>query len=405
MRWIQVLGACAGVFVGGVLTGCSDGNGPNESPLPRTVTAVGNGQTAMIGTSVLTPVGVAVKDQNGHLMSGVAVTFIVSAGGGFLNPATDTTDAQGTATTAWVLGNAVGSGNNAVTATVAGYGGAPPVITASATGLSSAYLISFRWLTPRTPSQAAAFGSAVARWSRIVIGDLPPANVVAPAGVCVGNIPAMNETVDDIVIFASIDSIDGPGNILGGASPCYIRSVGSLPLVGDMVFDSADMGLLEANNILSAVVLHEMGHALGIGTLWTYMTPSLLTGGGSGNPYFTGAGGIFQFNMDEGSTYAGSKVPVENQGGPGTADGHWREAVMGRELMTGYVSLTSNPLSTITIASLQDMGYVVSYSDADPYTVSAVNVRTGAGAGDVELIEMKPRATFRRMDAVGRIVR
>lgn len=409
MRWNQLLGACAGVFVGGVLAGCSDGNGPTETPVPTTVTAVGNGQTAMAGTAVATPVGVTVKDQNGHLMAGAVVTFAVSAGGGFLTPAVDTTNSQGVATTTWVLGNSVGSNNNGATATVASYAGAPATFTASATPVVSAYNISLRFLTPMTPPEAAAFNSAAARWSSIIVGDLPMDSVDAATGDCGDNSPPMNnEKIDDIVIFATIDSIDGHGAVLGGAFPCWIRDDSKLTLVGAMVFDSADMGDLEANNLLNAVILHEMGHVLGFGTLWTYVTPSLLIGAvadGGTNPYFDGAGGIFQFNRDGGTTYAGKKVPVENQGGTGTADGHWREAVMGRELMTGYISFNGNPLSTITVASLADLGYTVSYANADPYTVSPSNVRMGGEAGDVRLFEMKPRVTIKRVDATGRVIR
>jgi len=405
MRWNQLVSMFGSVCVVAAGAGCSDSSGPSGVPVPTTITSVGNAQTAMAGTAVSTAAGVTVKDQSGHGMSGVAVTFAVSAGGGFANPATDTTDAQGVATTTWVLGSAVGSGTNGLTATVDGFAGAPTALTASTTPVVSQYNIVLRFLTPMSPSQTAAFTSAAARWSSIVVGNLPPDVVVANAGDCGANSPPMNETVDDIVIFATIDSIDGPGNILGGASPCWIRDVSSLTLVGEMTFDSADMAALQANNILNAVILHEMGHVLGIGTLWTYVTPSLLTGGGTLDPYFTGPGGIFQFNRDGGLGYAGKKVPVENQGGPGTADGHWRETVMGRELMTGYISLTSNPLSTITVGSLEDMGYTVSYANADPYTVSPINLRMGPGAEDVKLIEMKPMVTVKRVDPAGRIIR
>ena len=74
---------------------------------------------------------------------------------------------------------------------------------------------------------------------------------------------------------------------------------------------------------------------------------------------------------------------------------------MGRELMTGYISFNGNPLSTITVASLADLGYTVSYANADPYTVSPLNLRMGPGAGDVRLLEMKPTATIKRVDADG----
>ena len=39
------------------------------------------------------------------------------------------------------------------------------------------------------------------------------------AGTCWSNSPALNETVDDVLIFVTLDSIDGPGNDprVGGA--------------------------------------------------------------------------------------------------------------------------------------------------------------------------------------------
>ena len=40
------------------------------------------------------------------------------------------------------------------------------------------------------------------------------------------------------------------------------------------------------------------------------------------------------------------------------------------ELMTGYLSAGDNPLSRLSIATLQDLGYSVDYSQADPYTAS-----------------------------------
>ena len=42
----------------------------------------------------------------------------------------------------------------------------------------------------------------------------------------------------------TIAPIDGPGQILGGASPCWVRLPSYLTLVGDMTFDVADMAML-----------------------------------------------------------------------------------------------------------------------------------------------------------------
>lgn len=41
---------------------------------------------------------------------------------------------------------------------------------------------------------------------------------------------------------------------------------------------------------------------------------------------------------------------------------------MGSELMTGGLNAGKNPLSRISIAALDDMGYEVDYSTADPFT-------------------------------------
>lgn len=404
MRFTRLTTA-AGLAMLGTATGCTDSSAPTPIRVPTTVTLSGNLQSGIVGAALGAPIGVTVKDQSGDPLKGVVVTFAVTAGGGVIIAPVDTTNAQGVASTSWILGNAVGAGNNGAGVTIPGYALAPPVFTASGTPLVSAYNIDLRILTAMTPAQAAAFTSAAARWASIIIGDLPSDHVVSAPGDCFDNSPAMDEVVDDIVIFASLEPIDGPGGILGGASPCWIRDDGALTLVGGMSFDSADMGFLETEGIMNAVILHEMGHVLGIGSLWDYVTPSLIVGAGTANPYFNGANGIFRFDMDGGTTYPGAPVPVENQGGPGTADGHWRESVMGRELMTGYISLTSNPLSTITVGSLADLGYAVSYTNADPYTVSPVNVRLGPTTESLELRELPSPVAIKAVDALGRIRR
>jgi Leishmanolysin len=62
-----------------------------------------------------------------------------------------------------------------------------------------------------------------------------------------------------------------------------------------------------------------------------------------------------------------SSVPVEKDFGEGTACGHWDEDCMGDELMTGFIGRSPTPLSRITVATLQDVGYQVNYDKADPF--------------------------------------
>ena len=74
-------------------------------------------------------------------------------------------------------------------------------------------------------------------------------------------------------------------------------------------------------------------------------------------------------------------VPIEQDGGDGTAFAHWDDATFGNELMTGTLDFTStNPLSVITVGAFDDMGYDVDYSAAQPYTPPTTTATTN-GAG------------------------
>ena len=206
-------------------------------------------------------------------------------------------------------------------------------------------------------SQRAVFTTAANRWEKVIIGDLP--DILVP-------VPDIG-LVDDVNIKASAPAIDGVGKILGRAGPTRIRSSSLLPVTGVMEFDQADVDNLETNDELLNVILHEMGHVLGIGTLWPYF--DLLTGAGSANPRYTGANATAEYNAIFGLNESG--VPVENNGGQGTRDAHWRESVFDNEIMTGYLDSGVNPLSRITIASLEDMGYEVDLGAADFYAPSS----------------------------------
>jgi hypothetical protein len=125
-----------------------------------------------------------------------------------------------------------------------------------------------------------------------------------------------------------------------------------------------------ADGSITNVIVHEMGHVLGIGTLWNFQR-SLLTGAGTNDPYFSGPTARAQFAALNTVTYSGMAVPVENQFGAGTRDSHWRESILRNELMTGFLNRGSNPLSRISLGSLQDLGYTVNLGAADTYSLTA----------------------------------
>jgi hypothetical protein len=200
-----------------------------------------------------------------------------------------------------------------------------------------------------------AFSDAEARWEELLIGDLPSVAVTLAAAECVTVAhPAVAETIDDLVIFAEVTAIDGPGGTLAQAGPCVVRSIGGLALVGVMQFDEEDLTDLEATSDLVETIIHEMGHVLGLGagTPWS----TTLVDAGGADPFWPGTEAVTQYGLNGGA--ATNSVPVANTGGAGTADAHWREAHMGRELMTGFINIGAvNPLSKITIGAMKDMGY------------------------------------------------
>jgi hypothetical protein len=105
------LAACGG--------GGGGGGGGGKDRTPASITIVGgNGQTAVVGTTLPAALSVSVKDSSGRAVVSATVSWAVVAGGGSVTPASGTTDSTGLAATQWTLGSTAGA--NRVTATVAG---------------------------------------------------------------------------------------------------------------------------------------------------------------------------------------------------------------------------------------------------------------------------------------------
>lgn len=363
-----VLGTSAGTYqvTARTLTGLSQDFIVHGLASPPQITASSpTTQSGFLAFGVPKIPRVMVKDAQGTPLPGVPVTFaLVGGGDATLTGGAAITGADGVAApTDWRLGKITSS--STVTASMPDFPGSS--VSFTVTGTVSPYTIDVRFTTSMTPNQRDVFVAAAMRWMQIITGDLPDVAVNLSAGACGSSSnPAMNETVDDLVIYAQIGPIDGVGNILGSAGPCVVRSGSSLPAVGSMRFDVADLQTIEANGQLQAVITHEMAHVLGFGTIWT--ARGVNSGIGGADPVFTGpaALGIWPtFNLG----YSGTPIPLENIPIVGTRDVHWRESVFHAELMTGYVEAPGlpMPLSKMTIASMQDIGYAVNYNAADVF--------------------------------------
>lgn len=239
------------------------------------------------------------------------------------------------------------------------------------------------------PDAQAAFDVAEATWESIIRNELPNVDFSGQPfdGLCQNvDVGTIDDVVDDLRIYIEFAPDDGPGGTIASAGPCLIRSAGSprTALVGVMKFDSDDFGNLSAS-ALNRVILHEMAHVIGFGTLWNLNgqleNPSCpdTNGDGAGDcdasdppgpdTRFTGTAASGAYRALGG--IADANVPVENaQGGAGTRDGHWRESIFDRELMTGFLTNNvTNPLSILTVGALDDSGLTVDYSQVDNYSI------------------------------------
>ena len=215
------------------------------------------------------------------------------------------------------------------------------------------------------PAFQPAFNQAVATWQALM-----PFYLDGRQG---------SNPIAGLVITASVANIDGPGGILGSAGPqtgSYDNSGYLLARTGQMTFDSSDFS--SPTGSFQNVVLHEMAHVIGIGTLWglnglyNASAPAVNDpNNGQSVGQYTGFFGLqgWQAEFDADATY----VPIEKGGGSGTANGHWNEGDGGTatgyvsnitgldsrfELMTGWLN-SGSFISELTKGGLRDLGYDV----------------------------------------------
>jgi hypothetical protein len=371
----------------------------------------GNNQSAIAGTNVPVVPSVRVSDVNRNPAPDIQMVWEVTRGGGSAVGTRGTTDSNGiSALTTWTLG--VVTGLNTITATAIGSGisGNPATFSATAPTNTTGYDIELRFSgAAPTVAQQSAFASAESRWESLITGDIASLQLYLPAGACGVSHGVVDQSVDDLIIFAVIEGIDGPGGTVVESGPCAVRTPNRMPVVGVMRFDAADLQQLESAGQLNAVVLHEMGHVLGIGTIWEdfglLQNPSSTQT--ARETYFSGSNGLAAFEAVGGSRYTGAKVPVENRLGASIINRHWRESVLGNELMTGVLNSGSNPLSQLSVRSLSDLGYTVNAAAADPFTLTLTSaVRSGdPSVRPLDLGGDLFRGPRYQVDAFGRLTR
>ena len=343
-------------------------------PAAEIVIVEGDNQRSEVELPVPVDPRVQVQDSYGNGVPGVKVAF-KAGGGSAVSPSERVTDRDGfAAVDLWVLGPTADITYRLTAEASEGDDTVGPV-TFTATATPAVYNIEIVHADSSVLSkgQLAAFEEAEEFWEEAIQGNLQSYPIRKSSlerclekGDIDLEVPG-DRIVDDLLIYSDAREIDGRGGIFAGAGPCQIRDSTSLPIVGVMFFDIEDLDEMEkeqGGEHLNGTILHEMAHVMGFGTVWERLElledpvdPDDPTG--DEDPHFVGEEALAAFDSIGGDEYeGGDPVPVQNLGGRGVVNGHWRESVFDTELMTPYLDGgVANPLSIVTIASFQDLGY------------------------------------------------
>lgn len=337
-------------------------------------------QVNWVGLAAEKKPGVRLSDEYGNRVPDIPVLFSVESGGGAVTGGSVVTDAQGEArVSSWTMGST--SATNSLSIQVPGfttgmvYSRAVPV---------STFPLGVRILAGTPSRYQGLLSSAAERWRKAITTGSEEVFVYAGEHECFTGQPALSESTTGVIVFAEVKPIDGVGGTLAQAGTCLVRDDTGVPVVGYMAFDLADLDLQIAQGSAFATVVHELGHILGIGLNWDFW--GLRQDVGTSDPIFIGTNARWAFGQMGGSSYSGRIVPLENTFGAGSRDVHWRESVMGPELMTSAIlsGESSSPFSAITLYGLKDMGYEIADLGYDDYLVTS-NSMASQGGVHVEL--------------------
>jgi leishmanolysin/Big-like domain-containing protein len=298
------------------------------------------------------------------------------------DPSVVTVDAAGVV-------RSVANGTATVRAEIAGLSGQVSV-TVDAAG---PYNLDMILVTQFSPGRLNALRAVERRIETVIRDELPSVDFrvnTLPAGTCSDTQQPVAEVIDDLRVFVGTAALDGVGGAFAQAGPCVVESSARIPAVGVIRIDEADVDAAAVSDAdFEKIVLHEMLHVLGFGTLWVdrdLLRDPTLPDSPDADVHFSGESAIVEFDAAGGAAYQGGKVPVENEGGAGAVDGHWRETQFGAELMTAGGTVGESILmSRITLASLGDVGYTVDFAQADDFEVQLAAPVSPRGDAGVDL--------------------
>ncbi len=151
----------------------------------------------------------------------------------------------------------------------------------------------------------------------------------------------------------------------------------NFPFLAALNVDLNDLdALLQDRARFFDTIVHEIGHVLGLGTIWEDKLPQgrLLEKRGEGYLYVGQHACQAYAAFRNGASFPGIALDMARQ--EGTRSFHWSEDDLTHEIMSTKldapsVGTGSNAISTISIGALQDLGYLVDMGAAEPLPVAS----------------------------------
>ncbi|WP_161882950.1 hypothetical protein [Deinococcus alpinitundrae] len=217
--------------------------------------------------------------------------------------------------------------------------------------------------------QRATLQAAANRVAGLIGSGFQPVRLDLPANACDKGLPALHERFTHFVAFVAVKDLGD--DVYGDSSPCDLHDKTYLPIYGSVDLNSRGLNDLSQPELLDTII-HELLHALGIGTLWTADERVSLDGGGDeknlaqkerGQWYYTGPRALAAYRALGGQ---GTGILLDPDAG------HWAGEVVCSEILSGSagdVTDRVNPVSSITLGALEDLGYRVNTKLGDRYAL------------------------------------
>ena len=230
-----------------------------------------------------------------------------------------------------------------------------------------------------------AFETAVERWEEVITGDLFYAFVNGFG------------YVDDILIDVTFDDIDleyeGVSQTIIAISsvldqrPADAAIGGLLPTHSRVVLNTEEADRVRLN--LDELAANTIGRALGFGSLWEDFG---LVQQIEGTAVYTGLNVLRELDELSGNL---NRANILEDGSDGAlAAEYWDEGIFDAELMTPRIefrgagspprppNIPDNPLSSLTIAAMQDLGYTVNFDAADSFNITLTAIAQSSADDD-----------------------